>query len=261
MLGLGGSSAAMGVTGDPASGTDNPVMQMMMAQQMQFQQDLMNQDVERQEKERETQLQREGRSGKTGKQKGHGKFGTGPKKELEVPLSLQAHPDLLRQLMEFLDKYPFEDHHKQRTMNAMGPRIDTFQEDIETLHMIMGAANNPCAFLVSSVKRMEDGVFQPREAGIRSQWRRSEEIKQEAANNNKLVKKAGSVRQAFQEQQKLHTAEMARNREDELASKGQGKGSRRRSSSRSRKGSRRKSRSRSRSRSSRSRSGGRSRRR
>jgi len=238
---------------DPASlpaDASNGVMQMMMAQQMQFQQQMMDQEREKQDQYQQ-ELDRQDVS-----QKGKGKGISN--KPLVWPAALEANQPLKDQLVAFMEKFPFEDRHKDRLLAAMATRTDTFDEDIETLYMVMGAAKCPSALLVDSLKRMEDGTFQARDLDTRKQFRRAQEIKAEAIEAKKHIKSSGSVRQAFAEQQKAAHREMAANKEREYneaeARKGRGKGGGRdnkekRSRSRSRSKSRgRRSRSRSRSR-------------
>jgi len=238
----------------PAAAAANPqqmMMQMMMMQQMQMMAQQQDQEQEQ--------------GGKKGKSKGprtaedKNKEVFRKNKELDWPdCLLKAKPEVVEQLTAFINKYPFYEDQKQRLLKVMATRMDTFQEDMETLFMILNAANNPGAFLVSSLDRMEDGSFVPRDASTRDQWRRSEEIRQQSAEANKVIKRTGSIRALAEEQRKKLTDGMSCN-EGKGKSKGEGGKGRSRSRSRSRSGGRRERRSPSRGRRgrSRSRSGGR----
>merc|ERR1719353_841615 len=145
-------------------------------------------------------------------QMGKGKSKGPPKKQLEIPPSLVANPEKMKLLDGFLDAFPFEDRHKERLMASMATRIDTFEEDVETLYMAMGGARNPCALLVGILKTMEDGEFKPRDAESRAQFRRAKELKQEALEANNQIKGTGSVREKFLAQQKRHNQQLEANR-------------------------------------------------
>lgn len=97
-------------------------------------------------------------------------------------------------------------------MASMAVRIDSFEEDVETLYMAMGGARNPAALLVGIVKTMEDGEFKPRDAESRAQFRRAKELKQEAVEAQTTIKGVGSIRQRFMEQQKRHNKQLEANR-------------------------------------------------
>merc|ERR1712224_405136 len=106
----------------------------------------------------------------------------------------------------------------------MAIRIDSFDEDIETLYMIMNAAKSPAALLTDTLKRMEDGSFQARDLATRQQFRRAQEIKAEAAEANTKIKGAGSIRKAFEMQQAKNNREMAMNAEREQTERDARKG-------------------------------------
>lgn len=244
-----GMPPAMGMPGGAASMMDpSGVMQMMMAQQMQFQQQMMQDQLQ--------ELQEQQDKEQAPVEKVSAPWNQRTNKPLLWPPSLEVRPEpgkeaLKDQLIAFMEKFPFEDRHKVRLLEQMSTRTDTFEEDLETLYMIMGAARSPSALLVDSLKRMEDGIFQARDLETRMQFRRAQEIQAEAKQANQKLRGQGSVRKAFEEQQKAARKEMAINAEREIgerdARKGKGKGNR----SRSR---RRNSRSRSRSNSRRQRS-------
>lgn len=236
-VGMYENSAASAV---PTSGVmQSGVMQTMMEQQVQFQQMLMDEELMNQMQEQKLQEQRP----PSGPAR--------PRKDLPMPPPLQARPDYVKMLHEFMDKFDFDDRHKLRLIAAVGNRVDMFVEDIETLHMIMQAGSNPKnpgAFLVSCVKRMEDGTFQHRDPATRAAWRRKQEGNKEAeeneddesmptANVKQLVRTTGSIRKAHEAQQKRFAAEMAKAKEEEEKgnrSRSRGRGNRRKSRSTSR---------------------------
>merc|ERR1719198_420575 len=169
----------------------------MMAQQMQFQQQMMEAQDMQQEQEQNTMQAQKG--------KGKGK----PKKVLEIPASLVANPEKMKQLDAFMESYPsFEDRHKERLMASMATRIDTFDEDLETLYMAMGGARSPAGLLVGILKTMEDGEFKPRDAESRAQFRRAKELKAEAVEAQSALEGTGSIREKFMKQQKAHNKEL-----------------------------------------------------
>merc|ERR1719487_1518799 len=179
-------------------------------------------------------------------QKGKGK--SKPSKVLTIPPPLQANPEKMKMLDKFMEAFPFEDRHKERLMASMATRIDTFEEDLETLYMAMGGARNPAALLVGIVKTMEDGEFKPRDAESRAQFRRAKELKEEAVEAQKVIKGTGSIRQRYMAQQKKHSIQLEANRrspspEDRRDNRRRGR-SRSRSRSRGGRGSPRRSRSR-----------------
>lgn len=163
--------------------------------------------------------------------KGKGKT---TQKVLTPPPSLVANPECMKKLDTFMEAFPFEDRHKERLMASMATRIDTFEEDLETLYMAMGGARNPAALLVGIVKTMEDGEFKPRDAESRAQFRRAKELKQEAVEAQQALKGTGSIRQKFMAQQKKHNHELEANREDERGRGRSDSRDRRRRGSRSR---------------------------
>lgn len=242
MGGMGAMAGMPGMPGMPDAAGANPAMMAQMAADAQ--------DMQQEVMERESQILMQ--------QMGKGKSKGPPKKQLEIPPPLVANPEKMKLLDTFLDAFPFEDRHRERLMASMASRIDSFEEDVETLFMAMGGARNPAALLTGIVKTMEDGEFKPRDEESRAQFRRAKELKQEAlAAQAVVVKGVGSVREKFLQQQKRHNKELETNRaaDEERKGKKGGKG-RGRSSSRDR-GRRSRSRSRRRSRSrSRSRSGG-----
>mmetsp|Transcript_120416 Transcript_120416/g.190814 ORF Transcript_120416/g.190814 Transcript_120416/m.190814 type:complete len:327 (-) Transcript_120416:17-997(-) len=220
-------------------GAQNSVMQQMLNQQMQFQlaqqQQLYEQELQDQQDQQQFKALQQPRSR--------------AKKELEIPPSLQAHREQCQKLLEFIDKHDFEERHSVRLLNEMGKRMDTFEEDLETLYMIMHAAKSHSALLVETLKRMEDGIFQARDAATRAQWRRAQEIREEAVAASKAMKSTGgSVRKAFEAQQKAAAREMEANRAHRDSRDNRNRSPPRRGRSRSRSRSRSRGRSRSRSR-------------
>lgn len=242
MGGCGGEANAMMAAMGGCGGDENPVMQAMMAQQLQFQQQLMDQDAETEMMDKIDIQQEQLHNFVKGK-------GKSKQKGLDVPERLKADPDKWKQLEEFMTENPFEPYHKNRLMAVMAKRMedgDSWIEDYETLQMAMGGAKNKCALLVGIVKSMEDGTFKPREESVRAQFRRSQEIKQEAVEANNLLKKGGSIREKFEASQKKAAAQLEVHRNSPDRSRSRGRRSRSQGRNRRRSPSRGRGRSRSR---------------
>lgn len=206
--------------------------QAMMAQQMQMQMMQMMGCFQDQQQQQQSIDQAPAEPKGKGKSKA-----SQPKKELEVPAALRMEPEKYAKLVEFMDSYDFNEHHKERLMAAMVTRMDTFMPDLETLAMAMGGARkeaggSEAALLVALIKQIEDGEFKPRDEKDRALFRRAKEIKEEAIAANAAIKnlKQGSVRERFLAQQRAAAKETECNRQPSPRGKGRGRsGSRSRS--------------------------------
>merc|ERR1712216_56514 len=112
---------------DPAS---NPMMAMMAQCQQMMAMQSANAQAVAQDLAQEQMDKVDWPKGKgvnKGKQKGQ-----------EIPESIKKNPACLQMVNEFIDAFPsFEGWHKERLYNCMATRTDTYQEDLETLHMAL----------------------------------------------------------------------------------------------------------------------------